>query len=174
MSKGALGPEVTLVLARDDRICVGFPETYEIRVFSPEGKPERRIRKDQPPQPVTEIHKKGYEAGQERDFLFAFADRLPESARKKALSLIRYPKYLPAYRTFTLMDNGWLAVVVDATNDGLAKIDFFDEKGVFIAETAARIPVEGLKLKKDKAYAVTTTEDGYKFVKRYSFEIKRN
>jgi hypothetical protein len=174
MSKGALGPEVTLVLARDDRIYVGFPETYEIRVYSPAGKPERLIRKDQPPQPVTEIHKKDYAARQERDFLFSFGDRLPESARKKALSMIQYPRFLPAYQTFSLLDNGWLAVVVDAIEGGPAKIDFFDEHGVYVAETSARIPVEGLTFKKGKAYAVETTEDGYKFVKRYSFEIRQN
>jgi hypothetical protein len=88
--------------------------------------------------------------------------------------MIQYPKYLPAYQTFSLMDNGWLAVVIDATERGSAKIDFFDEHGVYIAETSANISVEGLKFRKDKAYAVETTEDGYKFVKRYSFEIKGN
>jgi hypothetical protein len=174
MSGGALAPNVTVLLGPNDRIYIGFPETYEIHVYSAEGKLERLIRKDQPPQPVTELHKKDYEARQERDFLFSLHDQYPESVRKKALSMIRYPKYLPAYQTFALMDNGWLAVVVDATEGGLARIDFFDGSGAYIAESVARIPVEGLRFKKDKAYAVMTTEDGYKFVKRYSFEIKEN
>jgi hypothetical protein len=174
MSNGALAPRVTVLLGPDDRICAGYPETYEIRVYSPDGRPERLIRKDQPPRSVTGTHRKDYEARQERDFLSLLADLYPESIRKKALTMIRYPKYLPAYQTFTLMDNGWLAVVVDATGGGPSELDLFDEKGIYIGESEAPIPVEGLRFKKGKAYAVMTTEDGYKFVKRFGFEIKEN
>lgn len=173
MSQGAFGPEVTLLLGLDNRIYVGYPESYEIRIYSPDGKPERMIRKDQPPQPVTEAHKKDYAARQEREFLFALADRVPESVRKKALSLIRYPKYLPAYQKFALLDNGWLAVVVDAIRDGQAKIDIFDENGVYVAEVMALIPVAGLIFRKDKAYAVFETEEGYKFIKRYAWKADK-
>lgn len=174
MSNGALSPYVTLFLGRGDKIYVGYPEVYEIRVYSPEGKPNRLIRKDHPPQPVAEMHKEDYAARQDRDFLSTLPAVYSESIKEKALSMIRYPKCLPAYRTFTLVDNGWLAVVVDAIEGGSAKIDFFDEHGVYIAEASAKIPVEGLTFKKGKAYAVETTEDGYKFVKRYSFEMKQN
>jgi len=173
MSQGALAPEVTFFLGRDGRIYVGYPKSYEIRVYSPEGKPERMIRKDQPPQPVREAHKKDYAAAQERDFLFSLAGRVPESIRKKALSLIRYPKHLPAYQKFALMDDGWLAVVVDAIRGGQAKIDIFDENGVYIAEVMARLPVDGLMFRRDKAYAITETEDGYKFIKRYSWKAEK-
>jgi hypothetical protein len=171
MSKGAFRPYTTLLLGRDDRIYVSNnAQVYEIRVYSPSGKPERLIRKDQPLMPITERHKRDFAARQEREILFSD----PESVRKKALSMVRYPKHLPAYRTFTLMDNGRLAVVVDAIEGGPAKIDFFDEHGVYIAEATAQIPVEGLKFKKDKAYAITTTGDGYRFVKRYGFEMKED
>jgi hypothetical protein len=173
MNQGAIAPEVTLILGWDDRIYVGFPESYEIRVYSPDGKPEKMIRKDQPPQPVTETHKKDYAAAQERDFLFSLADRIPESVRKKALSMIRYPKYLPAYQKFALMGNGWLAVVVDAVRGGQAKIDIFDENGVYIAEAMARLPVDGLMFRKDKAYSIIETEEGYRFIKRYSWKAER-
>ena len=169
MSKTAYSPEVTLILRQDDRVYLGYPESYEIRVYSPDGKPEKLIRKDQPLQPVTESHKKDYAVSQEKDFLVYLADLYPESVRKKALSHIRYPKYLPAYQKFILLDNGWLAVVVDSVKGGLAKIDFFNEDGVYIAEILARIPVKGLIIRKDKAYAIFESEDGYHFIKRYAF-----
>lgn len=174
MSNGALSPSVTLLLGRDDKIYVGYPDAYEIRVYSPDGKPDVMIRKDQPSRPVTGMHKKDYAADQERDFLSLLPAAYSESIRKKALSMIRYPKYLPAYQQFTLMDNGWLAVVVDTISGGPANIDIFDENGIYIAELAAPILVDGLKFKKDKAYAVMTTEEGYKILKSYSYEIKDN
>jgi len=169
MSKNAYSPEVTHILGRDDRIYLGYPESYEIKVYSPEGKPEKLIRKDQPLQPVTESYKKDFAASQEKDFLVYVADLYPESVRKKALSLIRYPKYLPAYQKFVLLDNGWLAVVVDVVKGGLTKLDFFDENGIYIAEILTRIPIKGLIIRKDKAYAIYESEDGYQFIKRYAF-----
>jgi hypothetical protein len=173
MSRMAFRLEVTLLLSPENKIYVGYPESYEIRVYSPDGKPERLIRKDLPPQPVTEKHKKDYRAFQEKDFLLYLSELYSESIRKKALEMIRYPKYLPAYQKFTLMDNGWLAVVVDATRGGPAKIDIFNENGVYIAEVTANIPVDGLKFKKNKAYAVFETDDGYKFIKRFTWAAER-
>ncbi len=171
MSKSAFSPEVTLLLGRDDRLYMGYPESYEIRVYSPSGKPERLIRKDQPSQLVTELHKKDYGSLQEREFLLGLPAVYSESIRKKALAMIRYPKYLPAYQKFALLDNGWLAVVVDAVKDGPAKVDFFDENGVYIAEVVASIPVDGLIFRKDKAYAIVETEEGYRFIKRFTWSI---
>jgi hypothetical protein len=169
MSRMAFPPKVTMLLDSDDRIYIGYPETFEIRVYSPDGKPERIIRKDQLPQLMMEQHKKDYVALQEKDFLLYLADIYPESIRKKALDMITYPKYLPAYQKFTFMDNGWLAVVVSTTRDGPTKIDVFDENGIYIAEVTAQIPVDGLKFSKDKVYAVMESDDGFKFIKRYTW-----
>jgi len=99
-----------------------------------------------------------------------------EDIKNKALKKIKYPKYKPAYQSFTLMDNGWLAVIVDAIEDEYTLFDIFNQEGKYIAHFKTPDLVEGmfsalLFFKNSKAYAVKD-EDGYKFVKRYNIEIQ--
>jgi hypothetical protein len=68
------------------------------------------------------------------------------------------------------MDNGWLAVVVEFVENEYTLFDLFDKNGRYIGHFRAKVP-EWLFFKKDKAYAVAT-ENGYKFLKRYSVEIQ--
>ena len=105
-----------------------------------------------------------------------FTDDLKELAFKK----IKYRKYKPAYQSFSLMENGWLAVIVDSRENEYTLFDIFDKEGRYIANfkaTVPRLPAGGLFFerqfffKNGKAYAVAE-EDEYKFVKRYSFEIQ--
>ena len=102
--------------------------------------------------------------------------KIPDDIRKKALENIKYPKYKPAYQSFTLMENGWLAVIIESVEDEYTLFDIFDQEGQYIAHFKTPIPAEArlsglLFFKNGKAYSVVT-EDDYKFVKRYSFEIQ--
>ena len=99
-----------------------------------------------------------------------------ENLKKKVFQKIKFPKYKPAYQGFTLMENGWLAVIVDSVKDEYTLFDIFDQEGRYIAHFKTPVPDEGLYMarlffKNGKAYAVAT-EDDYMFVKRYSFEIQ--
>jgi len=99
-----------------------------------------------------------------------------EDIREKAFQNVKYPKYKPAYQGFTLMENGWLAVIVDSVEDEYTLLDLFDQEGKYIAHFKTPVPAEGLLagflfFKNGKAYSVVT-EDDYKFVKRYSIEIQ--
>ena len=74
------------------------------------------------------------------------------------------------------MENGWLAVTVDSVEDEYTLFDIFDQEGRYIAHFKTPMPAEGvfsafLFFKNGKAYAVAT-ESGYRFVKRYNFEIQ--
>lgn len=97
----------------------------------------------------------------------------PEELRKHSIRLIRYPKNKPAYESFALMENGWLAVIVESIENEYTLFDIFDQEGKYIARFKAKIYAEGLFFKNGKAYAVAS-EDGYKFVKRYDFKIQAN
>jgi len=169
----AFRPQVITKLANDDSIYLGYPDKYEINVYSQEGKPVRTITRKYDPIPV---NKKD-----EESFAKLAGENLPnppftEDIKNKALQKIKYPKYKPAYQSFTLMDNGWLAVIVDAIEDEYTLFDIFNQEGKYIAHFKTPDLVEGmfsalLFFKNGKAYAVED-EDGYKFVKRYNFEIQ--
>ena len=169
----AFRPQVITALANNDSIYLGYPDKYEINVYSHEGKPMRKITREYEPIPV---NKKD-----EESFAKLAGENLPnppftEDIKNKALQKIKYPKYKPAYQSFTLMDNGWLVVIVDAIEDEYTLFDIFNQQGKYIAHFKTPDLVEGmfsalLFFKNGKAYAVED-EDGYKFVKRYNFEIQ--
>lgn len=172
----AFRPQARIKLADNDFIYFGYPEKYEINVHSPEGKLKRKIIRDYESIPVSEKDKIG--------FVKMLGEEVPpaltEDIKKKVFQNIKYPKYKPAYQSFTLMENGWLAVIVDSVKDEYMLFDIFDKEGKYIAQfktTEIVIPVEELIsellffFKNGKVYAVIT-EEGYKFVKRYSIELQ--
>jgi hypothetical protein len=97
--------------------------------------------------------------------------KMPPNEEKKIFELIKYPKHKPAYEKFTLMENGWIFVVVDSVYERSKLIDIFDKDGRFLAQFETDISTDGLSFNNGKAYAVETI-NGYKFIKRYNFEIK--
>ena len=99
-----------------------------------------------------------------------FLKRIPGQQGKEVFGFIEYPKYKPAYSRFALMENGWLAVVVESVENEYTLFDLFDRDGNYIGHFKADIPSDSLFFKNGKAYAVAT-EDGYKFAKRYAIEI---
>ncbi|MDH5705087.1 MAG: 6-bladed beta-propeller [Candidatus Aminicenantes bacterium] len=170
----AFRPQVIITLANNDFIYLGFPDKYEIIVYSPEGKPARKITRDYDPLPVNEKDKESFLkiVSEQALSLPIFTDDI----KKIALQKIKYPKYKPAYQSFTLMENGWLAVIVDSVKDEYTLIDIFDQEGKYITQFKTSVPAEGilsalLFFKNGKAYTVVT-EDEYWLVKRYSIELQ--
>jgi hypothetical protein len=172
-------PQDFLSLARNDFIYAGHPDEYEINIFSPEGKPVKRIIRDYEPVPVSQKDMQDFEEELSQEETFRNA---PEDYRKKIFQLIKYPKYKPAYQSYTLigsglnqsfalMENGWLALIVDYVKGEYTTFDLFDQEGRYIANFEAAIPAEGLFFNNRKAYAIST-EEGYKFVKRYRIKLQ--
>ena len=62
-------------------------------------------------------------------------------------------------------------VIVDTIENEYTLIDIFSKEGRYIAQFKAKIPAENFFFRNGKAYALAT-ENGYKFVKRYNFEIQ--
>jgi hypothetical protein len=107
---------------------------------------------------------------QEDEFL-RFLREQDQALKKDIIKLVKYPKYLPPYNKFVLMENGWLAVVVDHADGEFALFDLFDRQGKYIAQFEAKIPVANLLFKNGRAYALAIEND-YRHVKRYGYEIQ--
>ena len=173
LSTSAYAPQRVYTLANNDFIYFGYPEKYEINIYSPEGKLATKITRDYDPLPVSKKDKERYA---QRSLDRMTSPIFTEDIKKKVIPLIKYPKYKPAYLRFTLLENGWLLVLVDYTEDEYYLLDIFDQEGKYIAQFKTHIPAEGmlagfLSFKNGKAYAVANEED-YMFVKRYSIEIQ--
>lgn len=168
-SREAFQPHVTYFLAKNDFIFFGYPEKYEIHIYSPEGKLVTIIQRDYEPIKVSKKHIDDFIDYLEDEY-YRFIPT-PDDVKKQVYQFIEYPKHIPPYQTFTLMENGWLAVVVDTLKNEYSLFDIFDEEGKYIAQFKANIPAENLFFKNGKAYALAI-ENGYRFVKRYNFEIQ--
>ena len=173
LSMTAFKPQVRYALSSDDFIYLGYPKKYELNIYSPEGKLEKKITRNFKPIPVKERDKENFV----NIAIDGFSEQIfTEEIKKKAFPKIKYPKYKPAYHSFVLMENGWLAVIVESVEDEYTLFDIFDQEGKYIANFKTSIPAEGMLsefffFKNDRAYAVVTEKD-YKFVKRYKFEIQ--
>lgn len=138
-------------LRYDDCLVYGYPETYELQVFNPEGEVIRRIIKDYDPVEATEEEKEEQ------------LEDLPEQIAAK----VSFSKYHSAFYRFALDEKGRIYVRTwEKALDGVGFIyDVFDEEGKFLA----RFSLEGTlhAVKNDKLYTIAEDEEGYEVAKRY-------
>jgi len=166
LSERAFQPYVNYVLDNNDLLYFGYPENYEIKVYSSAGKLRKIIQRDFEPLEIAGRDKEYFEQNQS----LQLGNKMPAGEEKKVFELVKYPKYKPAYERFTLMENGWIFVVVDSLRDGSTLVDIFNKDGEYLAQFETDISTDGLSFNNGKAYAVATVDD-YKFIKRYNFEI---
>lgn len=169
LSETAFQPNVNYALDENDLIYFGYPENYEIKVYSAEGKLRKIIQRDFEPMEISKRHKEYFKNSQSELFMA----KIPPNEEEKVFELVEYPKYLPAYEKFILMENGWIFVIVDSVRNGSTLVDIFNEDGEYLAQFETDVPTDGLSFNNRKAYAVVTIDD-YKFIRRYNFEIVRN
>jgi hypothetical protein len=179
LSELAFRPWVRYTLANNDFIYLGYPDKYEINIYSPKGKIVRKITRDYDFLPVSKKDEEYF-----IEFISNSADFsnpiFTEELKKKGFQRLKFPKYKPAYQSFTLMENGWLVVIIDSVENEYTLFDIFNQEGKYIANFKSSdiaLPAEGLIFefqfffKNGKAYAVITEEE-YKFVKRYNIELQ--
>jgi len=170
VSQDAYKPQRTCFLSEDDFIYDGYPEKYEICIYSPEGKLIKIIQREYEPIEVTKQHRDDIIRLWEEEILPYLPPRI-QNIKKQIIQLIKLPEHIPAYQNFILMENGWLAVIVDSIKNEYSLFDIFNQEGKYIAQFKSSIPVENLFFKNEKAYALAI-EDDYRFVKRYKYEIQ--
>lgn len=169
LSSSAFKPYFVQEITKDGKIYTGNAVTYEIKIYSQKGDLERIVTREYQPIKVSQAHKDYYFDVQSLDLL----RRLPsdDSFKEEIHKHMEYPKFLPAYSWFTVMDNGWLYVAVDSIEGDYALIDLFDEQGIYIGQFQSNLPVAQVYYKNKLAYAVVTVDD-YKFIKVYTYKIQ--
>jgi len=166
LSETAFQPYVNYVLDKNDLIYFGYPENYEIKVYSSAGKLRKIIHRDFKPVEISKWHKEYFKNSQSELFM----SKIPANEEERVFELVEYPKYKPAYERFILMENGWIFVVVDSVRDGSTLVDIFNKDGEYMAQLETDVSTDWLIFNNGKAYAVATIDD-YNFIKRYNFVI---
>jgi hypothetical protein len=170
LSSSAFKPYFVQEINQKGTIYTGNAETYEIKIYSQEGDLQRIITREFQPIKVSQAHKDYYFDVQGYELLrgtSSTGDSFKEEVRKH----MEYPKSLPAYQWFTVMDNGWLYVVADSIEGDYALIDLFDDQGIYIGQFQSNLPVAQVYFQSGLAYAVVTVDD-YKFIKAYTYKIE--
>ena len=133
-----------------DNLVYGYPESYEIRIFSAADNHEvRRITRDYDPVEVTRREKERWREASPPETELELSD------------------HHSAYRSFFLSDEGHIFVQTwEDAGDGRAVHDIFDPEGRFIG----RIPLRpsGVEIRRGKYYAIEEDDEGYQVVKRYA------
>jgi len=106
-SRLAFRPQVITKITDNDFIYLGYPDKYEINIYSPEGNLVKKITRDHDPLQVTEKDKESLIKMISESISSTV---ITDDIKKQAFKKIKLPKYKPAYQSFFLMENGWLAV----------------------------------------------------------------
>jgi len=161
-------PIMSFDVMPDDRLLYGCPmEGYEIQIFSPQGRLEKRILKDWDPQPVTSKEKEAVLKEREKR---SPSDQTP----------LDFPKFHPPYRVVTSDDQERIIVYVysEYTGEPSQKtpglFDVFDKEGRYIAHIHFPFSTltESPLWKGGKLYTVEPDEEGYLYIVRYAVEFK--
>ena len=141
-------PEICWNLTNRDFMFCGYPDKYEVNVFSPAGALARKILKEFRP--------------------IVIAQNEVEEVKKRLPSPMDMdiPKYHSAYQHISVDEKGRLFI---QTWERKGKTDFyydvFDLEGKFI--TKVILKSQPKMWKKNKLYTIEEDEDGYQYVKRY-------
>jgi len=138
-------------------IYYGRNADYEIKVYSPEGKPVRAIQKEYERVKVTPAD------------IDEMLERIPNMAPGvNVKEMFSFPEYFPPFQFFLLDDQGRL--YVRTFTKGKAKgeyvFDVFDADGVFFAQFVTKSDLRLFKA--GKAYGIEESDEGYQVIKRYS------
>jgi hypothetical protein len=159
---------MTFVVMPDDRLLFGYPtEGYEIRIFSPEGRLERKILKDPDPRPVT---------AKEKEIVLDLMKKRPIPGQRK----IEVAKFHPPYRAVSADDQKRIIIHVssgiskDQSDKTEALFDIFDAEGRYLAQIGFpyKSAMDSPLWKAGKLYTIEQDQDGYPYIARYSVEFK--
>ena len=138
-------------------IYYGRNADYEIKIYSPEGKHIRTIKKEYVPVKVTQAD------------IDEMLERIPNVAGGVNIKdMFSFPDVFPPFQLFLLDDQGRLYVrtFTKGKAKGEYEFDVFDAEGKFIAQFITK---SDLRLwKAGKAYGIEETDEGYQVIKRYS------
>ncbi len=155
-----LSPSIIWCVSEVDEVIWGDSEKYEIYIQDRDGKLVKKILKDY--EPVRIIAEEHSEQIQRK-----FGGRPIPLEFEQEL-----PKHYPAYKSFTLDDDGRLIVsTFEKTKSGEGYYcDVFDSEGRYIAKISLKTDPQVWK--NHKLYTIEEDEEGYQYVKRYKVTWK--
>jgi hypothetical protein len=142
-------------------IYYGRNVDYEIKVYTPEGKQLRAIRKEYDRVKVTQTD------------IDEILERIPNVAGgPNVKEMFSFPDYFPPFQSFFLDDQGRLYVrtFTKGKAKGEYQIDVFDAEGKFIAQFITKSDLRFLKA--GKAFGIEDTDEGYQVIKRYAVQTE--
>jgi hypothetical protein len=145
----------------EGNIYYGRNANYDIKIYSPEGKPLRSIQKDYDPVKVTQ-----------KD-IDEMLERIPNVAGGANIKdMFSFPDYFPPFQNFLLDDQGrmYVRTYTKGKVKGEYVIDVFDPEGRFISQFITKAAL-GL-LKNGKAYGIEESDEGYQTIKRYAVSME--
>jgi hypothetical protein len=145
-------------------IYYGRNRDYEIKIYTPEGKHMKSIRKEFQPQKITE---------EDKEEILSRMDNFQVAAPINLRDMFEFPNLFPPFQLFTLDEEG--RIFVRTWEKGKEKDEFvhdvFDPEGRYISQFTSKINVSIWK--DGKAYAIDENEDGFNVIKRYLVSWKR-
>ncbi len=145
----------------EGQIYYGRNLTYEIRIFSPEGKHLKTVLRDYDRIKLTQ---------QDIDEMM---ERVPDVASGISLKdMYSFPDFFPPFQNFILDEQGriYVRTYMKGKNKGEYWIDVFDPEGRFIAQFISRADLR--LIKSGLAYGIEDLEDGSQVIKRYKLLMK--
>lgn len=136
-------------------IYYGRNREYEIKVFDPEGKPLRTIRREYDRVKITE------------EDIEKMLARIPSVGPVNIKEMFEFPKHFSPFQYLTLDEERRLFVRTwekGRTEDEFA-VDVFDSEGRFIAKFVTKADIR--LWKNNKMYAMEETDEGFRVIKRF-------
>jgi len=128
-------------ISREEKLFVGYNETYQLTVYSPDGKPEFRFGREYAP-----VDNKYYKG------------------------LFGQKKYMPAFKRMIIFDErGNLWVEPYTTDETKVIYDVFSPEGIYLQQVTLANRI--YQFKNGKAYSLIRPEDSYAMVKRFRLEL---
>lgn len=155
-----LSPTIIWSVSETDEIIWGDSEKYEVNFQDRDGNLEMKILKDYEP---AKIIAEEYSERIERKF---GGRPIPPEFEQEL------PKYYPAYKSFTLDNDGrlFISTFEKAKSGEGYYCDVFDSDGRYIAKISLK--TEPRVWKNQKLYTIEEDEEGYQYVKRYRVNWK--
>ncbi len=145
----------------EGRIYYGRNLTYEIKMFSPEGKHLRTISRDYDRVKITQ---------QDIDEIMERVSGAISGINVK--DMYSFPDFFPPVQSFILDEQGriYVRTYMKGKNKGEHWIDVFDPEGRFIAQFISRADLR--LIRNGLAYGIEVLEDGFQVIKRYKLLMK--
>ncbi|MDI6697862.1 MAG: 6-bladed beta-propeller [Candidatus Saccharicenans sp.] len=145
----------------EGRIYYGRNLTYEIKMFSPEGKHLRTISRDYDRIKITQ---------QDIDEIMERVSGAISGINVK--DMYSFPDFFPPVQSFILDEQGriYVRTYMKGKNKGEHWIDVFDPEGRFIAQFISRADLR--LIRNGLAYGIEVLEDGFQVIKRYKLLMK--